>query len=115
MVITPFSSNEQVIKELGMRIRRVRIDTPLTQEQLAMRAGVSLSVVTRLERGGDVRMSGVVCVLRALGLLGNLDSLVPKAATRPSDIVELGHERQRASSSTRKPVETPRTWKWGDE
>lgn len=115
MVITSLSSDEQVLWEVGARVRRMRIDTPLTQEQLAVRAGVSLSVVARLERGGDVRLSGLVSILRALGLLANLDALVPDVVVRPSDIAGLGHARQRASSTSRKTTGVSHGWKWGDE
>lgn len=115
MVITSFSTNEQVLREVGARVRRIRIDKPLTQEELAVRAGVSLSVVARLERGGDVRLGSVVSVLRALGLLANMDGLLPYASIRPLDVIELGHARQRAVSSARKSSEASQGWKWGDE
>ena len=114
MGITVLSSNDEVLAELGARIRAARIDMPLTQEELAKRAGVSLSMVARLERGQDVRLGNVVSVLRALGLLANLDSLVPAVLARPTDIVSLGHARRRASSPNRRGRDA-QTWKWGDE
>lgn len=112
MVITQLASNEQVLRELGARVRAARIDTPFTQEELAVRAGVSLSTVAKLERGEDVRLSSVLDILRALGLLASVNALVPEATPRPSELAALGKVRQRARSAKRKKSES---WSWGDE
>lgn len=114
MGITILSSNEQALAEIGARLRAMRIDIPLTQEELADRAGVSLSMVARLERGQDVRFGNLISVLRALGLLGNLDALVPAATVRPTDVAKLGKARQRAASSSRRNASSG-AWTWGDE
>ena len=112
MVITMLTSNEQVLGELGSRIRAARIDMPLTQAQLARRAGVSLSTVSKLERGEDVRFTSVLDVLRALGMLAAVDSLVPQALVRPSDLARTGKPRQRARSAAK---DAPaNAWEWGD-
>jgi transcriptional regulator with XRE-family HTH domain len=115
MVITALSSNEQALAELGARLRARRIEIPLTQQELADRAGVSLSMVARVEQGRDVRASNLLSVLRALGLLAQLDALVPEATVRPTDLVELGHVRRRATSAARRVQATADAWVWGDE
>lgn len=114
MVILNTTSNENVLTELGKRIRATRIDTPLTQRELANRAGVSLKTLSNIELGHDSNVSSLISVLRALGLLSNADVLVPSVTVRPSDIVNIGRSRQRASSPNRRPA-TSDTWKWGDE
>ena len=78
MKITILSSNEQVLAELGARIRAARIDTPLTQAELAERAGLSPYTVANLERGHDVNLGSLLSVLRALDMLENADALVPE-------------------------------------
>ena len=113
MKITMLSSNEQVLGELGRRIRAARIDTPLTQAELAQRAGVSLSTVAKLERGEDVRLSSLLDIQRALGLLASADALAPEALARPSDLARMGKPRERARSAAKDAQ--PGTWKWGDE
>ena len=112
MVITSLTSNEQALRELGSRIRAMRIDTPLTQAELAARAGVSLSTVAKFERGEDIRLSSLLSIMRALGTLAAVDTLVPEAMPRPSDLAALGKPRQRARSV--KPTRAS-SWKWGDE
>jgi transcriptional regulator with XRE-family HTH domain len=115
MLITAFSSNDEALAELGARVRAQRIEVPLTQAELAERAGVSISMVARLERGQEVRTGGLVSVLRALGLLAQLDALVPEVLARPTDLAHLGHTRQRATSPSRRPQRADTTWTWGDE
>ena len=112
MVITMLSSNEQVLGELGSRVRAARIDMPLTQAELAKRAGVSLSTVAKLERGEDVRFTSVLDVLRALGMLAAVDSLVPHASARPTDLARMGKPRQRARSVAN--GASANAWEWGD-
>lgn len=114
MVILNTTSNENVLAELGKRIRAARIDTPLTQRELADRAGISLKTLSNIETGHDSNVSSLLSLLRALGLLANADVLVPTAVTRPSEIAEMGHGRQRATSPNRRPVAAD-AWKWGDE
>ena len=114
MEITVLTSNEQALAELGGRLRDARIDTPLTQEELARKAGVSLSTVASIERGGDARLGSWLSILRALGMLGNADALVPTTEVRPSEIAELGHRRQRARSAKQAPASST-AWVWGDE
>lgn len=114
MTIDFLSSNAQALEELGKRIREARIDMPFTQEELAERAGVSLSTVAGIERGCDARMGSYLSVLRALGLLENANALVPETGVRPSQLAELGHKRKRATSPTHRKAQND-SWVWGDE
>ena len=112
MTITELSPNKHILRELGARIRAARIDMPFTQAELAEHAGVSLSTVAKLERGEDVRLSSVLDILRALGMLASVNGLVPEATPRPSELATLGKARRRARSTKQK---KQTTWKWGDE
>jgi transcriptional regulator with XRE-family HTH domain len=62
--------------ELGDTVRRLRAAAGLTQMQLAVAAGVSLSLVTAVEQGisGDPRMSTLRALAGALGV--TVDELV---------------------------------------
>ncbi len=56
-------------KKFGENVRRERINAGLTQEQLARRAGVHPSEVSRLEREArDPRLSTIVRLAAALGV-----------------------------------------------
>jgi putative transcriptional regulator len=93
----------------------VGLNRNLTQQQLAREAGVSKRTVIRLENGESSQLTNLVRVLRALGLLGNVDALVPAPLESPlARLKSKAKERRRASPAARKP-EPGSTWTWGDE
>ncbi|MDT0319457.1 MULTISPECIES: helix-turn-helix transcriptional regulator [unclassified Streptomyces] len=53
---------------IGRRVRRARDALNLTQEQLAERAGLSVGVVKKIERGGTCRIDTYHALASALGL-----------------------------------------------
>jgi transcriptional regulator with XRE-family HTH domain len=120
MKLTRELTDSAVLEELGARLARARIDANLTQARLAEEAGVGKRTIERLEagRGTDVRV--LVRVLRALGLMESLESLVPAAPQSPMALLRhKGRERKRAGHPRRRPGgagEAPPAapWKWGE-
>ncbi|NNF05084.1 MAG: helix-turn-helix domain-containing protein [Rhodothermales bacterium] len=107
-------SDDAVLRELGARLERARLDVDMTQARLAEEAGVSKSTVERLEKGGSVQLANLIRVLRAIGLLRNMDDLIPPVGPRPVELLNMqGKQRQRASGTRKDPTETD--WTWGDE
>ena len=109
-----------VLTDLGARLAHLRLQRNLTQEELAHEAGVSKRTVIRLESGESTQLTNLIRVVRALGLLGNLDAFVPPPF--PSPLAQLrmrAKERRRASGGAKKrgPSSKPATaeWTWGDE
>lgn len=116
MRITGRLTDEAVLVELGQRLGRLRLQRNQTQAQLADEAGVNRKAVARLEAGEPVQLVTIVRVLRALGSLDAVDSLLPEAQPSPVELVERrGHARRRArpGSGPGGGPETP--WRWGDE
>ncbi len=114
MQIQPESSNEAILDELGKRLARHRLNLNLTQEELANEAGTGINTVYRIEQGHSTQLSNFIRVLHALGLISNLEVLVPEPPVSPIEqLRQKGQERKRASQ---RKVETSSTgWKWGDE
>lgn len=111
---TQLLTDESVLKELGERLARRRLDARLTQAGLAMQAGVSKRTVERLEAGGSIQLVTLIRILRVLDLLGGLDQWIPEVGPRPMDLLKLrGRVRQRVRES-RKPVNAPEKWTWGE-
>ncbi len=88
-----------VVDELGRRLRQMRLEQNLTQQDLAKEAGVSVATVRNLEDGKRTQLMTLIRVLRTLGLLSGMDQLVPVQRPSPIELLRLrGRERQRASS-----------------
>jgi transcriptional regulator with XRE-family HTH domain len=107
-------SEEVVLRELGERLARARLEHDLTQAELADKAGVSKRTVERLESGEvATQLSGLLRVCRGLGLLERFDMLLPEAVASPMvRLKQKGRERQRAK---RKKVDAaPPKWTWGE-
>ncbi len=108
-------SDEATLLELGNRIARYRLNHNLTQGALAEEAGVSQRTLHRMEHGESTHINNMIRVLRALHLLGNLETLIPEPAISPIQQVKLnGKKRKRASSPAEK-AGPKKPWSWGDE
>lgn len=118
MKITTLLADDAVLREVGSRIARHRIDRGLSQQALAFEAGVAKRTLERLESGEQVQLATLVRILRVLGLLDTLDLLVPDVEVQPVRLLQDGmRQRKRAP---RKSVDLVRSkpasgWKWGDE
>jgi len=113
----PGSTDERVLAEIGSRLARVRLERNRTQQQLAEEAGVSRSTIKRLEAGESTQLANLIRVLRALGLLANLELLVPEPEVRPLGALEqqrAGRRRATGDRSASGGDDKP-GWTWGDE
>src|SRR3990167_3807458 len=65
----------EILQELGTRLRAQRLAQGLRQTELAAMAGVSAGTVKTLERSGVSSLETVIRVVQALGLTDALQSL----------------------------------------
>ena len=114
MKIESLMTDDAVLAELGGRLTQRRIESGLSQAELAHRAGVSKRTVERVEAGAPAQTATLARMLRALDLLDRLEALVPEAGPRPMDLLKLkGEERKRAPR--KKADVSGQPWQWGDE
>jgi len=109
------SSDEAILRELGKRIARRRLDLSITQADVAERAGVSKRTLERIEAGASAQMSSLIRIFRVLDLMPALERMIPEAEPRPMELLkQKGKVRQRAPS--RKRAERPaEAWSWDDD
>lgn len=89
-------SNPAILTKLGTRIKDARIRKGITQEELALTSGVSSLTVANIEKGKSVTMLMFLAVLRSLGLLENLENLIPEAKISPLQLKKMqGKKRYR--------------------
>ena len=91
-------TDDAVLKELGHRLRRQRLNQNISQADLAKKAGVSQATLRNAESGNGSSMTTFVRLLRALGMLDRLETLLPEPEVSPLQLLRLkGKGRERAS------------------
>jgi transcriptional regulator with XRE-family HTH domain len=109
-------SDRAILVELGRRLRDARLERNLSQETVAEEAGVGRHTLQRMEAGESPSLINFVRVLRALGLLDELERLLPGPTPSPIDELERrGRRRQRAGSPQPREEKQGGRWRWGDE
>jgi len=99
------ASDKAILKELGNRLRQLRLLKNITQEDLAERALLSVGTIKSLEAGKG-RLSSLIAVLRELGALDQLDQFIPPVTISPLQVADTSakslDKRKRASGAGRK-------------
>ena len=111
-IVNEMSSNF-VISELGNRIKQYRINSQITQAELAKMTGISLRNIVRIEKGEDTQIKNIIKILSALHLQNNLDLLIPDESERPTYKINVEKHKKRNRVSSIKNKNTK--YIWGDE
>lgn len=107
---------ERVSEEMGRRINLWRLSRKIKMADMAEEMGVSRPTLQRLIDGGNTSTETLLRALVALGLIGNLDVLVPDIGSSPMARLEGGpslSERKRVAAQ-QEPT-SGEAWTWGDE
>lgn len=95
------SRTPDVLRELGARLKTLRLRHNLRVRDLAARAGVGARTIDRVEAGHNVGTETLVRVMRGLGRLQAFEAFIPPLEPSPYEIERLkGKPRQRASRRT---------------
>lgn len=100
-------SDRAILRELGRRLQRRRLDLNLSQQQLADRAGINRTTVSQLERGVPATLLTLVQVLRALDALETLDGLLPDPGPSPLELARARGKQRRRATGSRKRSDDP--------
>jgi ribosome-binding protein aMBF1 (putative translation factor) len=75
--------DQDLVSQFARNVRKAREERGLSQDQLGKAAGLSISEISRIERGGrDVRLTTVA---RPLGALGAAPDELFRGLTLPTD------------------------------
>lgn len=113
--ITSNTSDELVSREVGERLRRLRLNRNLGQNELAAEAGVGRSTLQRLEEGETVTLPTLLRVMRALGQLKRINQVLPAEPESPIEELERRGRTRRRAGARRRPEGQPGLWRWGYE
>ena len=82
-------SDPAILQKMGNRIREYRMRMEMTQSELAEKSGVSMGTIVRIEQGNPVSTLLLVSILRSLGLLENLEILLPELGISPMQMRKM--------------------------
>lgn len=100
--IVATSRTPDVLREMGARLKALRLQQNLRVQDLAADSGVSPRTIDRVEAGHSIGTENLVRVMRGLGRLQAFEAFVPVPEVSPYEIARLrGKVRQRASRRTR--------------
>ena len=91
-------TTEEIVQEIGSRLRGYRLQQNVTIADLATRAGIGSATATRAETGRNTSIETIVRMLRALGRLDALDAILPAPLVSP---IQLAARRGRQSRRAR--------------
>ena len=72
-----------------VRLKAYRISRGMKQQELASESGVGISTIAKIESGQSVSFSLLISVMRTLGLLENLDLLIPEQKPSPLQLLKM--------------------------
>lgn len=98
-------------KELGERIEAFRLSQNLRQEDIVDATGLSRGTIVRVEAGKGGTIDSLIRILKALGVEGQLETLVPDAQLSPLERRQKHRQRARPSE----PEVQSSSWTWGEE
>lgn len=85
MKLTEFHTDEQILQELGTRLKTERIRQKMTQETFAKNCGVAKSTVERFEKGESVQLVNLLKMLRTLHQLSGVELLLSASERSPME------------------------------
>jgi transcriptional regulator with XRE-family HTH domain len=98
MVPFEMQSAEELVVDLGFRLRKIRLNKNHTQVALAAMAGVSLTAIRNIEGGKGSTVDTFVRVLKALDNARAIEFLAPTPTVSP---IALLHRRDRKKPQQR--------------
>jgi transcriptional regulator with XRE-family HTH domain len=114
MQLDPLLTDEAVLRELGARLARQRLDLGLTQAEVAERAGISKRTLERLENGGASQLVSFIRILRVLESLGALEAVLPDTGPAPMALLRGGGKPPQRARRRAQTV-SGTDWSWDED
>jgi len=99
--ITDYMTDDEIMLEIGGRIKSRRLGRNIPVDQLAGKSGLNRKTILDLESGKDVRMSSLVKLLRGLNILSSLEATFPEMLPGGEGLSSRGQPRIKASTGSK--------------
>ena len=95
-------TENQILEELGERIRAIRLNQNLTQKQVSELVGKGPDEISRIESGKPMTMKSFLRILRALNQLENIEKAIQAPRVSPMKLFEAEEKKRKRASKSRK-------------
>lgn len=95
-------TNTRIERIVGERIKKLRLEYNITQQDLAKKTGLSRVSISKIERGMGVNLSSLLEIMRGLRVLENIEHLIPEPEISPIEIIRLKNKTKKKRASTKK-------------
>jgi len=96
-----FLTEQEILKELGSRLKKIRVQHNLTQKELSEEVGLSVSTISLIEQGKSTTVDSLIRILVRLNRIQDFESVFRVAENlelkKKFEKARLRTERQRAS------------------
>ena len=102
MIDLYLASDKVLLKEIGQKVKRLRLGANLSQKTLAERSGISAFSISQIENGSNPSLLTLLMILRALNALNMLYLFFEEEQIDPiamADYLKSHPQPKRASSS----------------
>lgn len=96
-------TNDAILRQIGSKLKDLRIEKNMKQKELADVAGVSVFTISSIENGKTTSLLTVIQLLRALEHLDYLDSFFQEESISPvayARLMKNNKKKERVKSST---------------
>ena len=69
-------TDKDVIKELGSRYEKTRLQNGLSDKDVSKKGGATIAAIQRLKSGENINLVNLIKILRGLGEINRLDKLL---------------------------------------
>ena len=90
-----FLTEQEILKEIGKRLKKIRVQHNLTQQEMSKEVGLSASTISLIEQGNSTTVDSLIRILIRLNRIKDLESVF-----RVGDNLELKLKFEKAKLKT---------------
>lgn len=102
-----FLPEQEILEELGLRLKRIRLQHNLTQKELSEEVGLSVSTISLIEQGNSTTVESLIRILIRLNRIREFESVFRVGENlelkSKFEKAKLKSERKRASKRNKLP------------
>jgi transcriptional regulator with XRE-family HTH domain len=70
-----FSTEKEILKEIGKRLKKIRVQHNLTQQDLCEEVGLSVTTISQIEQGKSTTVESLIRILMRLNRIKDFESV----------------------------------------